>query len=278
MVTIADCIRKAVQLQKVSESPRLDIELLLCAVLKKSRTWIYTWPEAEVSPFQANEFAKLLKRRSRGEPVAHILGEKEFWSLPLKVNASTLIPRPETELLVEIILELATAKQTILDLGTGTGAIALALAKELPASKITGVDCVPEAVKLAKENCAILQFKNVEIMESDWFSSLGGRRFDIIVSNPPYIADDDKHLQQGDVTFEPLSALVAANQGLADLQAIIEQAKYQLTENGILLVEHGWKQAASVRDLFAKSAYTSIETRKDIAGNERVTLGFNPAG
>lgn len=274
MLTIADCIRKAVQLQKVSDSPRLDVELLLCAVLQKSRTWIYTWPEAEVSPVQASKFAVLLNRRVKGEPIAHILGEREFWSMPLRVNEFTLIPRPETELLVETVLELDVPKHRILDLGTGTGAIALALGKELPECDITAVDRIPEAVQLARQNCVRLNISNVEIIESDWFSSVSDLRFDIIVSNPPYIAEDDAHLQQGDVVYEPQSALVAGKNGLADIEQIIERAKYQFGSEGVLLLEHGWKQAQQVRDLLRENGYDKIETRKDIAGQERVTLGY----
>jgi len=274
MLTVADCIRKAVKLQKISESPRLDVELILCAVMNKSRTWIYTWPEAEVSPLQASEFSLRLNRRIKGEPVAHILGVKEFWSLPLQVNASTLIPRPDTELLVETALELNIPKHNILDLGTGTGAIALALAKELPESHVTAVDCVPAAVQLAKANCEQLHLKNVDVFESDWFSAVVETAFNLIVSNPPYIDAEDVHLTRGDVVYEPRSALVAKEQGLADLRHIIEQSRHRLCAQGVLLVEHGWQQGASVQKLFCDCGYHRVETRQDIADRDRVTFGF----
>lgn len=274
MVTVADCIRQAVKLQKISDSPRLDVELLLGHAAGKSRTWLYTWPEAEVDNLHAAQFYALLARRKRGEPIAHILGEKEFWSLRLYVDESTLIPRPETELLVELVLALDAPRRRLLDLGTGTGAIALALASELPDAQILAVDQSLQAVALAQKNLKRLAYSNLEIKQSDWFSSITDGAFDIIVSNPPYIDKDDPHLQRGDVSYEPQSALVAADNGLADIHHIIREAMAFLCPAGILLLEHGCQQGAAVRELFDRYGYQGIATRQDIAGRDRVTLGY----
>lgn len=274
MVTVADCIRQAVKLQAVSDSPRLDVELLLGRATGKSRTWLYTWPEAEVDNICAAKFYALLARRKKGEPIAHILGEKEFWSLPLYVDESTLIPRPETELLVELVLALDVPRRRLLDLGTGTGAIALALARELPDADILAVDSSLDAVALAQKNQARLSCPNIQIKHSDWFSSITENEFDIIVSNPPYIDRDDPHLQKGDVSFEPHSALVAADNGLADIHHIIREAHGFLCLAGVLLLEHGFQQGVAVRELFNRYGFLNVETRQDIDGRDRVSLGY----
>jgi len=259
-----------------SDSARLDTELLLCAAMAKSRTWLFTWPEKNVLPAQQQLFKQYFARRLTGEPVAYILGEKEFWSLTLQVNASTLIPRPETELLVELALELPCTKQTLLDLGTGTGAIALALASELPASKVIAVDSSHDAVCLAKGNAARLNITNIEVRQSDWFSALQPQFFDLILSNPPYINEADEHLSVGDVMFEPGSALVAAENGLSDIRHIISQAQQYLAAGAYLLIEHGWRQADAVQALFLQYGYCDIGTHKDWGGNDRVTLAAKP--
>ncbi|WP_075187238.1 peptide chain release factor N(5)-glutamine methyltransferase [Teredinibacter haidensis] len=276
MATVAECIKRAQELRVVSDSARLDIELLLGHVLKKDRTWLFTWPESLLSSEQSVQFDAFFKRRLNGEPVAHILGEKEFWSLPLFVDTSTLIPRPDTELLVETVLELAGEKKKILDLGTGTGAIALALASELPTADILAVDRSLAAVQLAQRNRERLGFANVVIRQSDWFLSVENTVFDIIVSNPPYIEKSDLHLLQGDVVFEPVSALVAGDSGLADIGHIIKTAIDYLTPGGTLMLEHGWQQANEVQALFRQKGYQKIETRKDLGGNDRVTFALSP--
>jgi len=276
MTTITECLHRANQLIE-SDSPRLDIEVLLAHVLEKGRTWLYTWPEKELSAHQQSQFDLLFNRRLNGEPVAHLTGEKEFWSLPLQVNASTLIPRPETELLVETALSLSLPESArALDLGTGTGAIALALASEKPEWTIVAVDKSPEAVALATKNVADLSVDNVAVFESDWFDSLGDQagcqRFDLIVSNPPYIDPEDKHLQQGDVRFEPNSALVSANQGYADIEKIIASAQQHLLPSGWLLIEHGFQQASKVRQLMLDKGFLAVKTVKDLSGHERITI------
>lgn len=277
-LTIAVCLRLAQQLTAVSESPRLDIEVLLAHILQKDRTFLFTWPETALTREQEDQFTAAFERRLGGEPVAHIIGQREFWSLPLFVNNTTLIPRPDTELLVETILNLFASDmhnqpRQVLDLGTGTGAIVLALAHEKKHWHCLGVDNQPDAVQLAQRNRDHLQLHNVTIRQSDWFTAVDQTDFDAIVSNPPYIAADDPHLQQGDVRFEPLSALVADNQGFRDIENIVQQAKHYLLPNGWLLIEHGYQQGLAVRRLFEQSGYAAIQTLSDLGGNERVTLG-----
>ncbi|QTL33892.1 peptide chain release factor N(5)-glutamine methyltransferase [Pseudoalteromonas viridis] len=265
------------QLQSSSESAKLDAEVLLLHILQKNRSYLFAWPEAELNAEQQQRFATLVERRQAGEPVAHLTGEREFWSLPLYVNNSTLIPRPDTETLVEQALALPLSAQAkVLDLGTGTGAIVLALASEQPGWQLMGVDFSHDAVALAEKNRQRLGFEHVEIRHSDWFSALAEQRFDLIVSNPPYICEQDEHLSQGDVRFEPLSALVAPEQGYADIRHIIEQALAYLTPDGYLMFEHGYQQAAGVRQIFAQMNYRNILTIKDMAGCDRVTMAQKP--
>lgn len=275
--SVAQCLQRARELDSVSDSPRLDIELILCHLLQKNRTWLFTWSDKTLSAVEFEQFHTMFERRKAGEPIAHILGQREFWSLPLKVNNSTLIPRPDTELVIEVALELFAQDQTTqarncLDLGTGTGAIALALASEKKHWQLLAVDFSAEAVALAQENRAHLSFTNVQVQQSDWFAQIPAQRFDLIVSNPPYIDPQDAHLEQGDVRFEPRSALIAGNKGMADIEHIIAQAPRYLTAGGYLLLEHGFDQGAAVRTLFSAQQFIQVQTRRDYGGNERVTL------
>lgn len=278
-LTIANCLKQSTQLTSISDSPRLDIEIFLTHILQKNRTYLFTWPEQELTDEQTKTFNEFFTRRLTGEPVAHIIGQREFWSLPFMVNNSTLIPRPDTELLVEATLGLFTeddANQTrrLLDLGTGTGAVVLALAHEKNSWQCVGVDKELAAVELAEKNRVQLNLPNVKILQSDWFSALASEApFDIIVSNPPYIDPTDEHLREGDVRFEPLSALIADNKGLADLEFIIANVPQYLTQNGWLLVEHGYDQGEAVRDLFAANNFDDVNTFRDFGRNERVTIG-----
>ena len=257
-----------------SPTPRLDAELLLAHVLGKSRSYLHTWPEREPEAEQLERYQAAIVRRQAGEPVAYILGQQGFWSLELEVASHTLIPRPDTELLVETVLALLPATPAaLLDLGTGTGAIALALANERPAWRLTGVDRVPEAVALAARNGARLKLANANFIESHWFSALAGQRYQLIVSNPPYIAADDRHLAEGDVRFEPSSALVAGADGLDDIRLIIQQAPDSLETGGWLLLEHGFDQAEAVRELLSVRGFSAVESRRDLGGHERISLG-----
>ncbi|MHA6671749.1 peptide chain release factor N(5)-glutamine methyltransferase [Enterobacter mori] len=267
-------LREAVSELSESESPKRDAEILLEHVTGKSRTYLLAFGETLLTAEQEAQLAALLARRKTGEPVAHLVGEREFWSLPLYVSAATLIPRPDTECLVEQALaRLPTAACNILDLGTGTGAIALALATERPDCTVTAVDVMPDAVTLAQRNVERLGLGNVRVLQSSWFTALENRLFALIVSNPPYIDEHDPHLAQGDVRFEPLTALVAANEGLADLDHIVTTSRQHLLPGGWLLVEHGWTQGNAVRALFTNAGYRAVATCRDYGGNERLTLG-----
>ena len=263
------------QLNTVSDSARLDIELLLCSILKKDRTFLHAWPEHELTQKQLTRFQQLLEQRLQGQPIAHILGERGFWSLNLKVTSDTLIPRPETERLVELALGIIPKKAQwkILDLGTGTGAIALSLAKELPACAITATDQSMAAINVAKQTALDNAISNVEFIQSDWFSNLKQQQFNIIVSNPPYIKENDPHLQLGDVRFEPLSALTSGKDGLDDIRTIIKSSQAHLTDKGVLLIEHGYDQANDVSELLQHADFTNVNAFKDYNENPRVSIG-----
>ncbi|MDA8497468.1 peptide chain release factor N(5)-glutamine methyltransferase [Citrobacter sp. Igbk 17] len=271
-------LREAISQLQTSESPRRDAEIILEFVTGKGRTYILAFGETQLTEAQCEQLNALVARRQRGEPVAHLTGVREFWSLPLFVSPATLIPRPDTECLVEQALaRLPASPCRILDLGTGTGAIALALASERPDCTVTAVDRMQDAVELANRNRLNLAIDNVRVLQSDWFSALSGQQFEMIVSNPPYIDEQDPHLAQGDVRFEPLSALVAGASGLADIMLIIDQSRRVLTTGGYLLLEHGWQQGEAVRDAFTRAGYQAVETCRDYGGNERITLGRIPS-
>ena len=270
-----------------TENSKIDALVLLQHVTGKSRTQILAFDDTEIDEKVRLKLTALLDRRLKGEPIAYIFGEKEFWSLPLNVSKGTLIPRPDTEILVEKALQIALDKLQenpphfrILDLGTGTGAIALALSSELSSIcqkqqislEIIGVDLMPDVVALAQSNAERNKL-NVQFLQSRWFENITGQ-FDLILSNPPYIDPQDEHLRQGDVRFEPLSALVANDAGYADLRHIIESSPNYLNSNGALLLEHGWQQGEKVRSIFQENHWEMVETVRDYGDNERVTLGF----
>ena len=276
--TIANLLRRGSGLEQVSESALLETELMLGHVLKKDRSWLRTWPEFQLNDEQILFFNELFDRRLQGEPLAFIFGFKGFWTLDYAVNSHTLIPRPETELLVEIALSLKLDENSnVIDLGTGTGAIALALASERPNWQIDATDSVHQAIDLAEFNRKEFGFPNVEIFYSDWYDSVSrcdsASGYHLIVSNPPYIEQNDPHLEQGDIRFEPSSALVAGLDGLSALRIIIGQAPMHLYPQGWLLVEHGYNQGNSVRKLFELTGFKQIKTHADLNLQDRVTMG-----
>ena len=252
-----------------------DAQLLLAYCLGWNRAELLARPDAEIPAPVAQAFAQLLKRLEAGEPLAYLTGEKEFWSLPLKVDASVLVPRPETERLVEAALEVSGTRHSIsaLDLGTGSGAIALALAQERPGWRITATDNSVAALTVARHNAVRLGLDHVEFLDGSWFDPLASRRFNLIVSNPPYVAANDAALDEPALTFEPRAALVAGQSGLEALAAIVRQAPQHLEAGGQLLMEHGWDQGAATRSLLAGAGFSNIRTLNDLAGRERVTAG-----
>jgi len=271
------------QLEHLSDSPRLDTEVLLAHSLKKNRTWLISWSDKTLTQSEINAFNWLLKRRVQGEPIAHIIGTREFWSLDLRVTKDTLIPRPETELMVEQILERypQTTGINLLDLGTGSGAIALALAFERPDWNITASDKSEAALKVARENARRLELEQIKFIAGNWFGALQSSpkkhsQFDIIACNPPYISNADPHLSQGDVRFEPLSALAAGNDGLDDIRLICQQANQYLKKSGMLIIEHGFDQKAQMRSIFNNYAYKSIEQINDLSQQTRLCIGLKP--
>ncbi len=273
-ITLKQALRMASHAIAGSDTVQLDAELLLAAALGKSRTYLYTWPEQVLSPAERSYFESVLERRVMGEPVAYILGTRDFWTLTLRVNRHVLIPRPETELLVETALALiASPDARIADLGTGSGAIALAIASERPAWKVIATDMSASALSVASDNASVLNIANVEFRQGSWCEALPPQRFDLIASNPPYIDSADAHLTQGDLRFEPRSALVAADDGLADIRALCAQAPDYLKPGGWLLLEHGWTQGQAVAALMQSSGLESVQTIKDLNDNDRVTQG-----
>ncbi|HET8706253.1 MAG TPA: peptide chain release factor N(5)-glutamine methyltransferase [Pseudomonadales bacterium] len=272
MRLVKDLLQWAVTELCQSPSPKLDAEILLAFSLNKNRSFLFTWPDHRVDEDLAENFSVLIAQRKAGMPVAYLVGERGFWNLNLTVNNSTLIPRPETELLVEIALECTLATARVLDLGTGTGAIALAIAKERPQWQVDGVDRITGAIALANQNAVDNQVFNANFWPSNWFDCVQDQ-YDVIVSNPPYIAEDDEHLQQGDVQFEPRSALVADENGLADIRHIIFHSRDVLRPGGQLWLEHGWKQAEAVRSLLNEAGFQQVQTRPDLSGNDRVSGG-----
>lgn len=255
------------------ESPRLDAERLLAFVTGRTPTWFRTWPEHRLTDDELRRFADLIEQRVAGAPIAYLVGAAGFWLHLLQTSEHTLIPRPDTECLVEAALSLALPEDAdVIDLGTGTGAIALALAGERTGWHVSATDLSDEAAATARLNAEKLGL-NITIRKSHWFRGLSPAGFDLIVSNPPYIASNDKHLDEGDVRFEPRSALVSGDDGLDAICEITTQAPRWLNSGGWLLLEHGFDQAEAVRDLFYAAGFESVCTGQDYGGNDRFTLG-----
>lgn len=263
------------QLAASSESAKLDVELLLAHCLGKDRTYLFTWADKQLTEEEECAFQAVLTRRLKGEPIAYILGQQEFWDLTLNTAQHTLIPRADTETLIEWVLALSDdlpEHANVIDLGTGTGAIALVLASEFPNWKVQGVDLIPQAVELAQKNATLNHLERVRFFQSSWFEQVEGQ-FELIVSNPPYIDPEDEHLSQGDVRFEPKSALIAENKGLADLELIALQSRDFLSDGGWLLMEHGYDQQEAVQAILTQLNYQHVSTRFDLGGNPRITGG-----
>ena len=258
-----------------SGTARIEVQCLLQAVLQVNRAWLLTHHEQILDAEQQARYAALFERRLRGEPLAYILGEREFFGLNFKITPATLIPRPDTELLVELALQRIPQRGAfrVLDLGTGSGAIALSIAHARPDIEVTAVDASPEALEVAQENTRRLNIGNARLLRSDWFSALAGERFDLIVSNPPYIADGDAHLAHGDLRFEPRGALASGADGLGDIRRIVVDAKEHLHAGGWLLFEHGYDQAGRARVLLVAAGYAEVFSARDLAGIERVSGG-----
>lgn len=273
---LADAARR---LAEISETPRLDAELLLAAALDRPRSYLHAWSERTPEPEPAARFAVWLERRLSGEPVAYLLGRREFWSLDLEVTPDTLIPRPETELLVELALgQLSTDRAvTVADLGTGSGAIALALAVERPLARIVATDQSAAALTVARRNAQRLKICNVEFREGDWCAPLGDERFDLIAANPPYVAATDPRWRVGELRFEPPAALVAGDDGLDALRTIITQAPDRLKPGGWLLLEHGYDQGEAVPALLRERGFSAVSDHRDAAGIHRTSVGHWPA-
>jgi len=273
MTTIAELLRQAsLSLSGVTPSPRMEAEILLAHALGKPRTHLLAWPQSEPAPAALGTFHKLLARRKLGEPVAYLVGAREFWSREFRLTSNVLIPRPDTELLVEKVLKKIPLRHpsTVADLGTGSGAIAVTVALERPACRVYATDRSLQALQVARSNARRLKAGNVGFIRSDWLDALADRHFDVIVSNPPYIAADDPHLER-EIRFEPTEALTAGPDGLGAIRRITRQSPRCLRHGGWLLLEHGYDQASQVERLLAQSGFTTITCYRDLENRPRVT-------
>jgi release factor glutamine methyltransferase len=262
-------------LASISGSALLDAEILLCKVLQKERSYLRAWPDKLLEPDQLKQFRALVEERRKGIPIAYLTGHREFWSRDFHVTPDVLIPRPDTELLIEIGLKLIPTDEPakLIDLGTGSGIIAITLAAERPHAQVIATDCSPAALEIAKHNARHHHITNIRFYQSDWFDNVPDTQFDLVISNPPYIAADDGHLQEGDVRFEPQTALVAAQQGLGDIQTIADNARGRLKAQGHLLIEHGYNQQHQVQAIFENLGYDKVHTFQDLSEQPRATYG-----
>ncbi|WP_414830934.1 peptide chain release factor N(5)-glutamine methyltransferase [Alteromonas sp. H39] len=272
-MTVSEALAWAQKRLATQDDAAVAARVLLASATEQSQTWLYTWPDKHLSDEQWATFQRVVERRSKGEPVAYILGYREFWSLTLRTSPSTLIPRPDTEVLVEAALSrLSSGSQRVCDLGTGTGAIALAIASERPDCDVLGCDLLEEAVTLATCNASDNGITNASFVQSSWFDNLHGR-FEMIVTNPPYVEQQSRWLQKGDVRFEPHSALTSGVDGLDDIRIIVAQAPGFLSAGGWLLIEHGYTQGEAVRALLQRHGFAQTQTIVDLAGHDRVSVG-----
>lgn len=276
-VTVKALLREAAgRLMSVCDTPQLDAEVLLCHVLVCNRARLRAWPEQEPEAEQLARYGALVERRASGEPVAYLTGSREFWSREFRVTRDVLIPRPETELLVELALEQLPPDRPVrvLDLGTGSGALAVTLALERPLAAVIAVDACPRALAVARGNAERLGAANVRLVWSDWFSALAETGFDLIVSNPPYVAEGDPHLRENGLPFEPPAALTAGTDGLDAIRRIVPEARSRLVPGGALLLEHGWDQAQRVTVLFAAAGFRAVVSHPDLQGCPRAAYGL----
>jgi len=257
-----------------NDASALDARVLLASALQRTVTYLYTWPDKAIGSTELHRYQRHIAQRGQGKPVAYITGQRDFWSLSLQVSPATLIPRPDTETLVEqALLRLPTGPATICDLGTGTGAVALAIASERPDCQILAIDVVAEAVELASSNAQANNLTNVTVLQSSWFANIQGQQFDMLVSNPPYVENLSPYLKQGDVRFEPASALTAGSDGLDDIRYIVQHAGNYLTAQGWLLLEHGYTQGPAVRTLLQEAGFIHVSTVNDLSGQPRISGG-----
>lgn len=273
---IEQALKQGVKTLKDSDSPEIDGQILLCYVLQCPTSHLHTWPEQKLTKSQVDQFEQLVFQRQLGVPVAHLIGQRGFWSLDLKVTADTLIPRPDTELLVSLALEKLTPQMKIADLGTGSGAIVLSLAQEQPEATFFALDYSRPALDVAKYNAKNNQIENVCFWQGSWLDSIADNCLDMVVSNPPYIEQDDPHLSQGDVRFEPIAALASGKDGLDDIRTIIVQAKRCLKPEKWLLIEHGYHQGEQVKQLFYDAGFIGVTSQQDFGDNDRVMMGQQP--
>lgn len=270
---IKEALALAMESLSASETPDIDSQFLLCYVLACKTSHLLMWPDKVLSPDEEQTFIDLVKQRQQGIPIAYLTGKRGFWSLDLSVTEDTLIPRPDTELIVEKSLAKMKSGMQVADLGTGTGAIALAIAVEKPEVTVFAMDASAQALAVASLNKAEHDLNNVQFWQGYWLSAIQDRSLDMVISNPPYIEAADPHLQQGDVRFEPITALASGDDGLDDIRQIIAQARRALKPNGWLLIEHGYQQGQAIRSLFEQQGFSLIQTYQDFGGNDRVTEG-----
>lgn len=275
MTTIKQALETGYAQLANEDSGRLETEILLALALKKDRTFLYTWPDHILSAEQNQHFLACIERRRQGQPIAYIMGSREFWGLKFTVTPATLIPRPETERLVEIALQTLNADKTqqVVDLGTGSGAIALALASERSNWHVTATDISEAALDIARQNAKRLNIENVAFVHSQWFQNLDNAKFDLIISNPPYVAKDDPHLRQGDLRFEPIQALSAGVDGLDAIREIITGSAGFLQSGGWLLLEHGFDQGVAVCQLLSDQGFAKVQCFQDYGHRERASIG-----
>jgi release factor glutamine methyltransferase len=272
LVTIAEAQQWAWQELAVSDTAALDADVLLAYVLTTTRVYLIAHRENLLTAEQVTQYQALIRRRKQHEPIAYIVGHKDFWTFDLEVTSATLIPRPETELLVETVLQKVKKENAVVaDLGTGSGAIALALATEKPKWQIIAVDCSEAALQVAMRNAERLAIKNIRFLKNNWLEGLPTMKLDAIVSNPPYISEAEWPSCAADLSFEPRTALVSANEGLQDIKQIIAQSSQYLCNHGLLFLEHGSTQASKIQSILAENGYTLISSLSDLAGKERVT-------